>query len=158
MSKKRELIIEHHEEVNFMIEQFVEEITDEYLLHDTYFGNILIALTEAVQNAIIHGNLGNPGKKVFIHLEPKKEGLWISVADQGSGFDFEHVMAGESLYSDSEKKGLALIRSIADEIRFRNNGKVIDMLFRIYGIDESIYERRQDLVREFFRKTHHHFN
>lgn len=158
MKKRRELILERNEEVNFRIEQFVEEITDEYLLHDTYFGNILIALSEAVENAIIHGNKGNSDKKVFIYLDPKKEGLWISVADQGDGFDFKEVLAGESLYSSSEKTGLALIRTIADEIRFKNHGRVIEMLFRIYGIDENIFDRRQNLMREFFRKTQPHLN
>jgi serine/threonine-protein kinase RsbW len=158
MKKRKELIIENNEEVNFRIEQFVEEITDEYLLHDTYFGNILIALSEAVENAIMHGNRGNKAKKVAIYLDPRKEGLLISVADQGEGFDFATVMAGESLYDGSEKKGLALIRTIADEVRFKNKGKVIEMLFRIYGIDENIFGRRQALVQEFFRKTHPHMN
>lgn len=153
MKKRRELLIEQNDEVYFRIENFVEEITDEYLLHDTYFGNILIALTEAVQNAIIHGNKGQATKRVFVTLEPKKAGLWLSVADQGEGFDFDRAMAEESLSGNSEKKGLALIRSIADEVRFRNKGKVIDMLFRIYGIDESIFDRRQELMHEFLRKT-----
>jgi serine/threonine-protein kinase RsbW len=158
MKKRRELIIERIEEVNFRMEQFVEEITDEYLLHDTYFGNILIALSEAVENAILHGNRGNMEKKLIIYLEPKKEGLWISVADQGEGFDFNAAMANESLYESSERKGLALIRKIADEVRFKNKGRVIEMLFRIYGIDENIFDMRQKLVREFFRKTHPQMN
>jgi len=158
MKKRRELIIETNEEVNFKIEQFVEEVADEYLLHDTYFGNILIALSEAVENAIIHGNRGSRDKKVIIYLDPKKEGLWISVTDQGEGFDYSTAVTGSSLYENSEKKGLALIRAIADEVRFKDRGRIIEMLFRIYGIDENIFERRQNLVREFFRKTHHHMN
>lgn len=154
MKKRRELILEMHEDINFRIEQFVEEITDEYLLHDTYFGNILIALSEAVENAILHGNSGNRAKKVFVILEKKRDGLWISVTDQGEGFDYTGTMASESLYEDTEKKGLALIRAIADEVRFKQKGRTIEMLFRIYGIDENIFDRRQNLVREFFRKTH----
>jgi serine/threonine-protein kinase RsbW len=156
MKKRRELLIEQNAEVNFRIEKFVEEITDEYLLHDTYFGNILIALTEAVQNAIIHGNRADASKRVFVMLDPKKEGLWLSVADEGDGFDFDKAMAEESLYENTEKKGLALIRKIADDVRFKNRGRVIEMLFRIYGIDENIFDRRQELMHEFLRKAQHH--
>jgi serine/threonine-protein kinase RsbW len=155
MKKRRELLIEQNDEVYFRIEKFVEEVTDEYLLHDTYFGNILIALTEAVQNAIIHGNKADASKKVLVTLEQKKEGLWIAVADQGDGFDFDKAMAAESLFEVTEKQGLALIRRIADEVRFKHHGRVIEMLFRIYGIDENIFDRRQDLMREFMRKIQH---
>ena len=156
MKKRRELLIEQNDEVYFRIEKFVEEITDEYLLHDTYFGNILIALTEAVQNAIIHGNKGDASKTVNVILDPKKEGLWLSVADQGNGFDYDKEMASGSLFENTEKKGLALIRRIADEVRFRNKGRVIEMLFRIYGIDEKIFDRRQELMFDFMRKTMPH--
>ncbi len=153
MKKRRELLIEKNDEVYYRIEKFVEEVTDDYLLHDTYFGNILIALTEAVQNAIIHGNKADASKKVMVSLEQKKDGLWLTVADQGDGFDYDRAMASESLFEPGEKKGLALIKGVTDEVRFKNRGRVIEMLFRIYGIDESIFDRRQDLMTEFLRKT-----
>jgi len=38
------------------VESFVEEIKDDYDVSNEIFGNMLVALTEAVNNAIVHGN------------------------------------------------------------------------------------------------------
>ena len=56
MNKHKEIKIESSLDEMFRVEQFVEEISDEYLLYGNYFGNILMAVSEAVKNAIIHGN------------------------------------------------------------------------------------------------------
>jgi serine/threonine-protein kinase RsbW len=82
MKKNREIKIESSLDEMFLVEQFVEEISEEHLLYGNYFGNILMAVTEAVRNAIIHGNGQDKKKFVSIMLENTKEGLWISVLDR----------------------------------------------------------------------------
>lgn len=137
----------------YLVEQFVEQITDEYLLHDSYFGTITIALIEAVKNAIQHGNGNDPEKKVHILLNAKREGLWISVTDQGDGFDHQKYMDNLDILNMThpEKRGITLIRSLADEVRFQHKGQVIEMLFRITGIDKSVQEERMGLMHKFLR-------
>jgi len=138
------------------VEGFVEQISDEYLLGDNYFGNIMVAVTEAVKNAIVHGNGSDKNKKVGIGLEAGKEGLWISVADQGAGFDYEKFIGREIFMSREVKAGgLALINALVDEVRFRENGRIIEMLFRITGIEENIIEQRQNLMARFFQVSHY---
>ena len=56
MRKRKEIKIGSSHDEMFKVEQFVEEISDEYLLYGNYYGNILLAVTEAVKNSIIHGN------------------------------------------------------------------------------------------------------
>jgi len=153
MKKHKEIKIESSLDEMFQVEQFVEEISEEFLLYGNYFGNILMAVTEAVKNAIIHGNGQDRRKFVRIMLENTKEGLWIKVTDEGEGFDFKQYSeqgSSEISFGD-EKNGLILIKALTDEIRFGNSGNTIEMLFRINGIEESIFERRVAFMHDFFR-------
>jgi serine/threonine-protein kinase RsbW len=153
MKKHKEIKIESSLDEMFQVEQFVEEISEEFLLYGNYFGNILMAVTEAVKNAIIHGNGQDRRKFVRIMLENTKEGLWIKVTDEGEGFDFKKYSeqgSSEISFGD-EKNGLILIKALTDEIRFGNSGNTIEMLFRINGIEESIFERRVAFMHDFFR-------
>lgn len=153
MKKHKEIKIESNLDEMFQVEQFVEEISEEFLLYGNYFGNILMAVTEAVKNAIIHGNRQHKKKLVRIMLENTKEGLWIRVMDEGEGFDYKKYSEQENqeINFGTEKNGIILIRALADEVRFQNNGNTIEMLFKINGIEESIFERRVAFMHDFFR-------
>jgi serine/threonine-protein kinase RsbW len=49
-----------------MIESFIDNAKEKYQLNDDIYGNIMIAVTEAVNNAIKHGNKSDSGKKRFL--------------------------------------------------------------------------------------------
>ena len=72
MKKHRDLKIESSLDEMYQVEQFVEEISEEFLLYGNYFGNILMAVTEAVKNAIIHGN-GQDRKKLVRIMRAAEE-------------------------------------------------------------------------------------
>lgn len=153
MKKHKEIKIESTLDEMFLVEQFVEEISEEFLLYGNYFGNILMAVTEAVKNAIIHGNGQDRKKVVRITLENTKEGLWIRVIDEGGGFDYKKYTdkANSEITFGTEKNGIVLIQALADEVKFQNNGCLIEMLFKINGIEESIFDRRVAFMHDFFR-------
>jgi serine/threonine-protein kinase RsbW len=153
MKRRKELTIHSKMDELYRVEQFVEQVSDEFLLGDDYFGNMMVAVTEAVRNAIQHGNAGNPEKRVTLVLNSSREGLWISVTDQGAGFDFRTLASREYLMTTGEgdKRGLLLIRSLSDEVGFQNKGRTIEMLFRINGIDEGVLERRLTIMQQFMR-------
>jgi serine/threonine-protein kinase RsbW len=157
MKKNRIIKIESSLDEMFQVEQFVEEISGEYLLYGSYFGNILMAVSEAVKNAIIHGNRQDRKKYVRIMLKNTREGIWISVADEGDGFDHDVYIGkrNSGIGLGSEKNGLYLIQALADEVNFKENGCIIEMLFRINGIEESIFERRISFMQDFFRVYQH---
>lgn len=150
MNKRNEIKIASSLEEMFRVEQYVEEISDVYLLYNNYFGNILMAVSEAVKNAIVHGNRSERQKSVRITSESTKEGLWIKVYDEGEGFDIAKYAQLENFEND-DKNGMLLIHRLTDEVRFKNNGRIIEMLFRINGIEESIIQRRAALMHDFFR-------
>lgn len=96
---------------------------------------LAIALTEAVNNAIYHGNGGAPEKPVQIRFEREGEALRIRVLDQGEGFDLEAVpdpLAEENLLKPSGR-GLLVMRAMVDEVRhhFSDAGTEVVLLKRI---------------------------
>lgn len=154
MSKRKEIKIASSLEEMFRVEQFVEELSDEHLLYNNYFSNMIMAVTEAVKNAIVHGNGSDRDKQVRIWAEAGREGLWIKVSDEGAGFDFVPFSPDgnfRGIDAHPDKNGMFLIHRLADEVNFKHNGRTIEMLFRINGIDDSIMERRATLMRDFFR-------
>jgi serine/threonine-protein kinase RsbW len=152
MKRHKEIKIESSLEEMFRVEQFVEEISDEHMLYGSYFGNILMAVSEAVKNAIVHGNQLDRSRRVRIIEELTKEGLWVTVSDEGNGFnfkEFEYINPGPGF--NFEKTGLLLIHKLCDEVRFLKNGNTIEMLFKINGIDDQIFSRREAFMQDFFR-------
>jgi serine/threonine-protein kinase RsbW len=58
---------------------------------DDQFYNLVIAMTEAVNNAIVHGNKSDPGRRVHYRLECRAEGIHCMVEDEGEGFELDEV-------------------------------------------------------------------
>ena len=71
-----------------IIESFIDNAKDKYQLDDDMYGNIMIAVTEAVNNAIKHGNAGDRSKNVSLSLNLKDSLLKFVIKDQGNGFDY----------------------------------------------------------------------
>lgn len=88
-----------------------------------------LALGEAFTNAIKHGNKMDPGKEVKIDYSVDVDKIEISMTDQGEGFDPEAVpdpRYGENLYKP-EGRGLLLMRSYMDVIKFNEEGNSVYM-------------------------------
>ncbi|NTV82994.1 MAG: ATP-binding protein [Bacteroidales bacterium] len=152
MKRHREIRITSSLDELYRVEQFVEEISDEHMLYGSYFGNIMMAVSEAAQNAIIHGNKLDKTKYVRIGEALTREGLWIHVIDEGIGFNYkDYQFRDDAPGFGLDKTGLLLIQKLCDDVRFLNNGSSIEMLFRINGIDEQIFSRREAFMHDFFR-------
>lgn len=115
------------------VELFVEKLAHQFNLTPDLHGNILISLTEAVNNAIIHGNCSDENKTVEIQLRKLKDKLAIQVSDEGCGFDPGNVpdpTAKENLLRVGGR-GVFLMQQLADHIRYFNNGSTVEMQFKI---------------------------
>jgi anti-sigma regulatory factor (Ser/Thr protein kinase) len=89
--------------------------------------DFLIAMREALANAVTHGNHGDASKEVIVSYacEPN-ETLSIAVRDEGNGFDPIDLLSSNEIRED-QKRGISLIRSSMDEVQFRKNGTEIYM-------------------------------
>jgi len=114
-----------------IIEKAIDEVCTEHGVNEEHYGNVLIAITEAVNNAINHGNKQNPDKEVVVEFSTKDKNLVCKVTDQGPGFDYENVpdpTSPENLEKPNGR-GVFLMRHLSDGIEFHDNGAIVEMNF-----------------------------
>lgn len=115
------------------VEPFVHDVATRYNLPPSTHDNILVTLTEAVTNAVLHGNRSDCRKHVSISLSRKQDALAIRVSDEGSGFD-PNVVPDPTQADRIEccgGRGLFLMRHLSDECRFERGGRTVEMRFKI---------------------------
>lgn len=114
------------------IESFVKNLKAKYKLTQDLHDNILISLTEAVNNAIIHGNKADEKKFVKINCEEKTQKVVIRISDEGVGFNPNKV-ADPTLQENIEccgGRGVFIMKQLADDIHFLDNGRTVEMHFK----------------------------
>lgn len=116
-----------------LVERLVEDVCDVFNVNEDNFGNILIAVTEAVNNAIYHGNNGNPDKHIKIGFESIEKKLKFSVKDEGKGFDYDNLPdPTDPLNIDKPHgRGVFLMKNLADKVEFNNNGQEVMLTFNV---------------------------
>jgi len=114
-----------------MIESFIDNAKEKYDLDDDMYGNIMIAVTEAVNNAIKHGNANDRSKNVSLSLFLDESLLKFVIKDEGSGFNYEDLPDPTSP-QNLEKlggRGIFLMKHLSDEVDFKENGRVVELCF-----------------------------
>lgn len=97
----------------------LEEMRSECRMSDEQFHNLVVVLTEAVANAINHGNKGDIEKNVRLQVECREEGILCRVEDEGEGFDPDAVadpIAPENLLSEGGR-GMFIIRALTLDLK-----------------------------------------
>lgn len=113
------------------VESLVDSVCERLNVKEDYYGNVLIAVTEAVNNAILHGNNSDPKLNVDLFVSDKETDFCFSVNDNGAGFDFKNI-ADPTSPENIEKadgRGIFLMRSLAEEVEFLNNGRNVNIYF-----------------------------
>jgi serine/threonine-protein kinase RsbW len=116
-----------------IVESFIDNAKIKFNLNDDIYGNIMISVTESVNNAIKHGNKNLKSKNVSITLKLNEDRILFRVKDEGGGFDYHNLpdpTAPENLEKPSGR-GIFLMKHLADEVEFSDNGSVVDLVFYI---------------------------
>ncbi|MFM7858356.1 MAG: ATP-binding protein [Flammeovirgaceae bacterium] len=114
-----------------MIESFIDNAKEKYHLNDDIYGNIMIAVTEAVNNAIKHGNRNDSSKNVALSLSLADGLIKFKIEDEGPGFDY-HNLPDPTTAENLEKpggRGIFLMKHLADEVEFAEKGKIVELSF-----------------------------
>jgi serine/threonine-protein kinase RsbW len=102
------------------VEKFVEKVHGHVALDEIQMHKVMVALTEAVNNAIVHGNREKKQKKVLVICEVLPGWLLFVVNDQGKGFRPEKVanpLKEENLLRETGR-GIFLMRTLMDRVEF----------------------------------------
>ena len=116
-----------------MIESFIDNAKERFQLEDDIYGNIMIAVTEAVNNAIRHGNKGIKNKNVSLTLYINDDAIRFKIEDEGKGFDFDNLpdpTAPENIEKPGGR-GIFLMKHLSDDVVFREGGSIVELEFYI---------------------------
>ncbi|OGX80931.1 ATP-binding protein [Hymenobacter glacialis] len=116
-----------------VVESFIDNSKDTFQIEDDIYGNIMVAVTEAVNNAIRHGNKFDKDKNVYLSLFVEAQQLKFEIEDEGAGFNFDDLddpTAPENLENPGGR-GIFLIRHLADEVEFSKDGRCVHLTFQL---------------------------
>lgn len=109
------------------VPDFVSDIQEKSKLEEDTTGNLMLLLSEAVTNAIVHGNKLDESKKVEVEVQINSENIISTVKDHGDGFNPQNAnnpLNEENLLKDSGR-GIFLIREISDSVDYLEDGTKI---------------------------------
>jgi serine/threonine-protein kinase RsbW len=114
-----------------LVESLIDKVCADLKINEDIYGNVLIAVTEAVNNAIIHGNAFNHDKSVVVEVNHDNDFFIFRITDEGSGFDYLNLpdpTAPENIEKENGR-GIFLIQNLSDCLDFDENGKVAVITF-----------------------------
>lgn len=89
---------------------------------------IKLAVDEAYTNIIKHAYKNSPEKKVNIEIGSNSKQLWISLIDEGAGFDPTTYSEPDIMKRIKEKKrggmGVYLIKKLMDQVQYSRKGRL----------------------------------
>lgn len=113
------------------VESLIDRVCQSVGVHEDVYGNVLIAVTEAVNNAIIHGNKFGKDAPVDLQVFDDEGSFCFRVTDKGMGFDHKNLpdpTAPENLEKENGR-GVFLMRNLADEVSFNDSGNEVTVVF-----------------------------
>ena len=98
------------------VEQIVETLKEEHNIPEEIYVNILVSISEGMNNAINHRNIMNETSLVDFSFEPTDKEFQFIIADHGPGFDFNNVP--DPTHPDNIEKlsgrGIFIMESLSD--------------------------------------------
>jgi serine/threonine-protein kinase RsbW len=132
LAENQKIRISSKAENIILVERMIEDVCDLFNISEDYYGNILVSLTEAVNNAIYHGNQSNPNKSIDISFKSHPDRVSFSVKDEGPGFNYESLPdpTNPENIEKPNGRGVFLMRNLADNVTFEDNGSKVILDFR----------------------------
>jgi hypothetical protein len=148
----RELVITGNKEIT-KLERFVEEICDYYNINNEYFGNILLATTEAA-GILFSLNDSLSDGKIFISFDRTSKGLIFKIRLSNSEGKLEE---GEDILEQEIRKhklsrDIFIIKALTDEITISVNAKSIILVFYVSSMNYEKSLLRINQLKEYWTK------
>jgi len=102
------------------VEEFVNYFAKDLGLNEEQLATLLLAVTEATTNAIIHANKCDKSKLVTVDVNVQNSKLIIKVIDEGTGFDPTQIpdpTQPENILKDSGR-GMYLMKVYMDDLKY----------------------------------------
>lgn len=113
------------------VENLVDRVCIRLGVQDEAYGNVLIAVTEAVNNAIQHGNEMKNDLFVDVAVGDKSEEFCFSIKDEGNGFNYNDLpdpTSPENILKESGR-GIFLMKNLSDDVVYDGFGNSVSIYF-----------------------------
>ncbi|MBL4650081.1 MAG: ATP-binding protein [Aureispira sp.] len=127
------LTLDSHPKNIAEVEPYVTQVVQKYEINQELYGNMLITLTEAVSNAIIHGNSAKAAKKVVVSTNCSNQRICFTIQDEGAGFNPDTLpdpTAPENILTPGGR-GVFLMRQLSDAVTFSDDGRLVTLEFSL---------------------------
>jgi serine/threonine-protein kinase RsbW len=128
------------------VEKLIEALADKYYLNDSYFANMMVALTEAFNNALVHGNNNDSSKEILIDFRFTGQEMVFTITDQGNGFAFNEFMCNSHHFEN--KRGLLLIKTVSDKVEFFDMGRQVSIHFNLASVSQNTAQNRMSALNQ----------
>jgi hypothetical protein len=148
----RELVITGKKEIS-KLERFVEEICDYYNINNEYFGNILLASTEAAQ-ILFALNEELEGGKISISFDRNPKGLVFKIRLDSAGdrVDNTEDILDLEIRKHKLSRDIFIIKALTDEITISVNAKSIILVFYVSSMNYEKSLQRINQLKEYWTR------
>lgn len=110
----------------------VQAFLDAHVPDEDLAFRVALVASEAVTNAIEHGNQLDANRRVALVVVASDERVVVSVEDEGVGFDPSFVPdpTREGALMAEGGRGLFLMQELADTVRFEEQGRCVVLELR----------------------------
>ena len=127
-----ELCIPSNPDLTAEVDRRIEDLTVRTGYDQGMRGDIMIAVNEAVKNAILHGNRCDESKQVVITCMCRSDEFRIHICDCGGGFDPDTLpdpRNPDNLLKENGR-GILMIKALMDEVKFdiTDNGTSVTLV------------------------------
>lgn len=121
------LVIQSDQSELKKVEYFLDDIFIKNNLSKKYFNKLYLCVSEAVINAIKHGNRNDLNKKVIVKINCSLHQIEVLIEDEGDGFDrskLQNPTDEENIRKESGR-GIFIIKNLTECINFNEKGNSI---------------------------------
>lgn len=115
------------------IEKLLLTVNEEFKLPEEQLNNVMIAVSELLLNAIVHGNKQDEKKLVKIAVGYDDKTMKISIKDEGNGFD-ETKMNDPTLEENILKtsgRGMFIVKSLVDDFSYKKTKEGFEIILTV---------------------------
>lgn len=114
-----------------IVEKLVDELYEKIKFDTELYANILVCVTEAVKNSIVHGNKEIINNNVSIQYSFNDVQITFVISDTGEGFN--HYMVEDPTIPENIEKesgrGIFLMNCLADQVIYNDKGNEVTLKF-----------------------------
>jgi hypothetical protein len=148
----RQVVITGNKEM-VKLERFVEEICDYYNINNEYFGNILLATTEAA-GILFSLNESAENGVIAVSFDRNSKGLIFKIklgSNADGATDAEDILDRE-IRKHKLSRDIYIIKALTDEITISVNAKSITLVFYVSSMNYEKSLQRINALNHYWSK------